>query len=83
MTDFLTDSYMDVLRASSPLGVGAGTPSPIRRQPRHRDHPLSAHMIVRATWDGCRPLSNDERRAEWSARFTAHPNAPQGARSYP
>ena len=39
------------------------TPSPLRN--------LSVTRTKRGQWDGCRPMSDDERRAAWVARFYA------------
>lgn len=30
---------------------------------------LSVTHTKRGTWDGCRPMSDDERRAAWAARY--------------
>lgn len=35
----------------------------------HLHRNLSVTRTRRHKWDGCAPKSNDERRAEWAARF--------------
>lgn len=32
-------------------------------------HNTSVTRTAPRSWDGCRPMSNDERRAEWAARY--------------
>lgn len=75
MCDLLTGKFMDDLRASAasiPLGAGGGSPSPPPEAAALGTGTiLTPDVIQRATWDGCRPLSNDERRAAWARKFYA------------